>query len=105
MTASASISISSIYGTSDKPKYAEHADLNQRVHPSLSEGSKTQFSKGCESRFSSAVKNEETRRIWEREGPQTEKDPRDELQAQGYSPGRTPWNYSQRSLIRRPSSY
>ena len=90
---------------SDKPKYDEHTDLNQRVRFGLSEGPKTQFCKGYESRFSSAVKNEETRRIWEREGPQTKKDPRDELQAQGYSPGQTPWNYSQRSLIRRPSSY
>ena len=41
------------------------------------------------------MKNEETGRVRQHENPQTEKDSRDELQAERYSPGQTPWNYQQ----------
>ena len=97
MTASASISISSIFWDVIRKGFKIRracTDLNQRIRPCFIKGSQTQFSKRCKCRFSSTVKNEETRRIRQHENPQTEKDSRDELQAERYSPGQTPWNYS-----------
>jgi hypothetical protein len=77
--ASASISMSSIFGISDtvdnKGKKGG-TDLYQGVRPGFGKGTKTQFGERHKGFLFSALKNQETWRSRQDERPKTEKDPR-----------------------------